>query len=589
METKLCIGYFEHWSQPPYKFVDFLKEQGIAIKKIDFSQKGYLEPFDVVLVEQNGFNDYIENDEPYIQDWVKRGGIFMMMHQSFERFAPYFFPRELGHVNLVYRYVRTIDGFACAADPTFTNDNTSYMEYMMPWAEKPGKKLFAVPEEITPDEMLYWKIGVNTFGTSHFNEAKDAAEIVRTAAQCCFLADPKWEVLGSFKDAAIKDGSLIIKQNYGKGMYFLNQILFPEILTDEAENCLAFWKKYIKNLFAYCERFKNGESEDMPEVKKELPIKRNYKMSTHMHSLDWYGADSHPGTINAIMRHMNFDICSIAVKDNAPFDGFFDEQKYSDDKVLMLGGQEYHPFNWNDRYEHLSHNTYHTLAVGMDADGYTTEFTCSLFSDEEVEAAVKKAIAHIHAHGGAAIATHPNVAHWADKGYDGVDKEPSRPLGGTEIEEFWLNGGRIAITSSVDLYGPRRMLDYPATNFIYLQGEKPCRDNIVKALKAGHNIAACGFDEADIYIGDYLPGDELSVEEAQNSVLSISATVMRHDIKKVRVYSGENIIYEINDGNTQSIDIKIPLADYKLEKYIRVEVEGLTEHWICLSTPFYLK
>ena len=53
------IGYFEHWFQPQYKFKDFLIEQGYFPEKIDYSKKGYLDKFDVVFVEQNGFNDYI--------------------------------------------------------------------------------------------------------------------------------------------------------------------------------------------------------------------------------------------------------------------------------------------------------------------------------------------------------------------------------------------------------------------------------------------------------------------------------------------------------------------------------------------------
>lgn len=588
MSQHLKVGYFEHWTQPKYKFTDFVKEEGWKIEKIDFSQKGYLEKYDVVFVEQNGFNDYIENDEPYIQDWVKRGGIFVIMHQSYERWAPYFFPRELGHTALIYRYVRTIDGFNCCADPSYTNDCTPYMEYMMPWIEDSGKRLFSEPENITPDMMLDWNIHVNTFGTSHFKEERNG-NLVRTAAQCCFMSDSPWEIIGSFKDCVIKNGSLILKGAYGKGMYFLNQLLFPEILNDDAKRCLDFWKKYLKNLFAYFERFKNGEPENVPDIKKELPVKRNYKMSTHMHSLDWYGADSHPGTINAMMRFMNFDICSIAVKDNAPFDGFLDEMKYSDDKVLMLGGQEYHPFNWNDKYAHISHNTYHTLAVGIDADAYTTEFTCSLFSDEEIEDAVKKAIRHIHEHGGAAIATHPDAPHWADKGYDAVDMEPPRSPDGSEIEEYWLNGGKIAMTFSVDLYGFRRILDYPATNFIYLCGEKPCRDSVVKAIKKGHTIAACGFDEADIFIEDILPGDEISLSDIQKATLSVSAKIMKYEIKKLRVYEDDKIFYELNDINTKSIDLKIPLNGCNATKIIRVEIEGLNEHHICVSTPFYIK
>ena len=588
MSQKLKIGYFQHWFQPPYKFVDFLKEQGIELEKIDYSVKNYLDKYDLAIIEQNGFNDYIENDEPYIQNWVKNGGIMMIMHQDYQRWAPYFLPRELGHTALIHRYVKTINGFECAADPTFTQDDTPYMTYLMPWIEKPGKKLFSVPEKITPDEMLNWKLDVNTFGIIRFLENQPPSEKVRTAALSCFLANPKWEVLGSFMDCGIKDGALILKGNYGKGMYFLNQILFPEILNEDANRCFDFWKKYVKNLIAYFERFKNGESEDMLEEKLSLPIKRNYKMSSHMHSLDWYGADSHLGTINAIMRYMNFDICSIAIKDDAPFDGKLDMDKYSDDKVLMLAGQEYHPFNWNDKFADIAHNVYHTLAIGVDTDAFTPEFTCSLFSDEEAYEAVERAINHIHNHGGAACSTHPFAPQWIEHTYDAVDYEPLTPLTGTDIEKFWLDGGKIAIMSSVDLYGPRRILDNPSTNFIYLRGSQPNRDNVVKAIKSRNTIASVGFDEADIYIGDYLPGDDIPLKEAKNSTLTISAKVMRETIKKVRVYSGADIIYEKNDGNTQAIEINIPLKDYNLDKFIRVEVEGLNEHWICLSTPFFL-
>ena len=595
MAQKLKIGYFKHWFQPPYKFVDFLKEQGIEIKEIDFSQKNYLDEFDVALIEQNGFNDYVENDEIYIQNWVAAGGIMLFMHQDYMRWAPYFLPHDLGHVHLIHRYIPTIN--PCYADKTYTEDDTPYMAYMMPWIENSGRRLFSEPEAISSDEMIDWKLDVNTFRVLRphtklldgLNGDMDSADFVRTTAQSCYLANENWEVLGSFMDPAVKDGALILKANYGKGMYFLNQILFPEVLDEKAEKCIAFWKKYVKNLIAYFERFKNGESEEMPAVKKELPIKKNYKMSTHMHSLDWYGADSHPGTINAMMKLMGFDIVSVAIKDNAPYDGKLDVEKFSDDKVLFLDGQEYHPFNWNDKYDKVSHNTYHTLAIGIDPDAYAPEFTCSRFSDAEVDEALTKGIAYIHEHGGVACATHPHVNYWHDYDYDAVDKEPMRPLAGTDIEEYWLKGKKIAVMNSVDLFGFRRILDNPATNFIYLKGEKPCRDSVVKAIKDGHTMAACGFDAADVFIGDYIPGDEISVEEAKKGVLSITAKVMRHEIKKVRVYSGADLIFEKNDGNSQEIDIKVPLSGLKLDKFIRVEMEGLNEHWICNSTPIYLK
>ena len=104
-EKTIKVGYFEHWTRPDYKFVEFLQAEGYEITKIDYSKKNYLEPYDVVFVEQNGFNDYIENDEEYIRDWVKRGGLFFFMHQSYERWAPYFLPDEVGYTQLIHRLI----------------------------------------------------------------------------------------------------------------------------------------------------------------------------------------------------------------------------------------------------------------------------------------------------------------------------------------------------------------------------------------------------------------------------------------------------------------------------------------------------
>lgn len=592
MAQQLKIGYFEHWHQAPYKFVDFLAEQGIEATKVDYSKKAYLENFDVVIINQHGFNDYIENDEPYIQDWVKRGGVMLMMHQDYQRWVPQFLPHELGDTMLIHRYIQTINGYACAADPSFTEDPSLYMTYLMPWVEEPGRRLFSEPEQITPDEMLHWRLNVDSFNITHATGSQ-GANTVRTAAKSCFITNGEsgWEVLGSFMDCAVRDGALIMRGNYGKGMYFLNQILFPEELTEDAERCLAFWRKYVKNLVAYFTRFKNGESEQLPaEAPKHLPIKKNYKMSTHMHSLDWYGADSQPGTINAIMRYMGWDICTLAVKDTTPYKGKLDMRKYSDDKVLFLDGQEYHPFNWNDNHEHLYHNCYHMLAMGIDPDAYTPKYTCSFFSDEEVDAYLKEAIDYVHAHGGAICATHPNkVNYWSNYDYDAIDHEPMLPLSCTHIERAWLDGGRMAVMNSVDLYGPRRALDNPATNFIYLKGEVPTRESVVKAIRAGHTMAACCFDEADVCLGDYVPGDEVSMEEAQNSVLTISAKVSRGPITQVRVYSGKKIIFKAKEGGEDgTIDLQIPMKDMKLEKFIRVEIQGQNEHYICNSTPFFL-
>ncbi len=586
------VGYLAHWIRPEFKFADFIAEQGFEITKIDHTKKNYLEEYDIVLIEQNGFNDYIENDEDYIREWVHKGGMLCFFHQSFERWAPYFLPQEVGYTQLIYRHVHTIGG--CAPQAYFTASHDSpYKSYMMPWIEDAGKKLFNEPEVITPDEMIDWY--VKTIPTyDQLRARKKEIDTIRSSAESCFILPDNWEVLGSYADPAVRDGALIAKAKYGKGYYFVNQILFPDYRPeDENDRCLAFWKKYLKNLWAYFARFKNGESEEFIAEKKPLPIKDHYKLATHMHSLDWYGCDSHPGTINAMMKYRNIDIASIAVKDNAAFKGHLDVEKYSDDKALLLHGQEYHPFNWGDKWEHLSHNGYHILAIGMNGEDYTTQFTKSLFGDEEVYAETKRAIDYIHKSGGVATATHPSSDFWADHDFDGVDLEPLSSLSGSLLEKHWLLGRTYPVMVSVDLFGFRRILDNPTSNIIYLKGKVPNRDTVCDAVRNRNTIACSGFDDCDIKIGDILPGDFVSIDDLKNGTLSISAKVYKDHpddmVKTIRVYSADKVIYEKTDVNQTEMKIEVPLKDYELDKYVRVEIEGRNNHHVCISTPFFIK
>lgn len=571
------FGYFKHWFQPPYTFVEFMKAEGFDIEEIDYSQENYLEKFDVAIVEQNGFNDYIENDEEYIMEWVNRGGILLFMHQDYQRWAPYFLPQSVGYTQLIHRHIPTV------------RLGKIYKNYMMPWIEDKGRALFNIPNEITPDEMIDWNIKGNTFRIVRLDAGTDSTEDLLTAAQSCYLANEKWEILGSYMDPAVRDGALILRAPHGKGMIFLNQLLFPEVKPEEGDRCIAFWKKYLPNLQASFERFKNNIPEPVIPVKKGLPVKKNYKLNVHMHSLDWYGCDSAPGTINAMMRYMKFDICGLAVKDVGPYAGKLDPEKYSDDKVLFLDGQEYHPFNWNTKTDDIGHNNYHMLPIGIDPDAYTPEFTRSLFGDEQVDTYLKKAIDYVHEKHGAVCATHPvRVDYWYDYDYDAVDEEPLAPMSGTIIEKFWLKGGRIAMMNSVDLFGFRRILDNPAVNFIYLNGEKPCRDSVVRAIRNHHTIAAAWFNEADVTLSGHLPGDVISKAEAENGTVAISAEITEGTIKEVRVYSGAEVIFKANPG-TVSVDLEVPLKGVKLDKFIRVEAEGEEKHRIMVSTPFFLE
>ena len=372
-------------------------------------------------------------------------------------------------------------------------------------------------------------------------------------------------------------------------MFFLCQLLFPEKELPADDRCIVFWKKFIRNLSAYFERFKSGTPEPVIPAPAGLAAgKKNYKLCTHMHSLDWFGCDSAPGTINAMMRYMDFDICSLAVKDVGPYAGKLDPVKYSDDKVLFLDGQEYHPFNWQTSTDHCGHNNYHMLPIGIDPDAYTGEFTRSLYGDQEVDAYLKKAIAFVHEKNGAICATHPTgVDYWYDYDFDAVDQEPLTPLAGSLIEKYWLKGGRIAAMVSVDLFGFRRILDNPAVNFIYLKGEKPSRDSVVKAIRDHHTIAAVAFTEADVTLSGNLPGSVIPKAEAEKMTLDISAKIATGVIREVRVYSGSEVIYSVKPESVETT-LSVPLAGYKLDKFVRVEAEGDDPEKVMISTPFFL-
>jgi hypothetical protein len=121
----------------------------------------------------------------------------------------------------------------------------------------------------------------------------------------------------------------------------------------------------------------------------------------------------------------------------------------------------------------------------------------------------------------------------------------------------------------------------------YLNGEKPCRDSVVKAIRNHHTIAAAWFNEADVTLNGKLPGSVLTKEEAADGVVSISAEIAQGTITEVRVFSGAEVVFKANPG-TKSINMEIPLKGIKLDKFIRVEAEGENRRKVMVSTPFFL-
>ena len=185
------------------------------------------------------------------------------------------------------------------------------------------------------------------------------------------------------------------------------------------------------------------------------------------------------------------------------------------------------------------------------------------------------------------IATHPwNCEYWYDYDFDGVDMEPLKTAQGTTVEKYWLNGGKIAMMVSVDLFGFFRIVDNPAPNFIYLNGEKPSRDSVVKAIKQGHTIAACGFSEVDITYNGQLPGS--TVENTGNDTVGVTAKVDKGSIREVRVFADDRIIVQ-DKLNGSRIEKAYTLPPHDAKRFVRVELTGEDELTVVVATPFYLK
>ena len=100
--------------------------------------------------------------------------------------------------------------------------------------------------------------------------------------------------------------------------------------------------------------------------------------------------------------------------------------------------------------------------------------------------------------------------------------------------------------------------------------------------------AAAWFDEADVTLNGYIPGDEISREEAAVGVVSINAKISSGVIREVRVFDGPEFIYRTNPG-TKEVSLEVPLKGRTPDRFIRVEAEGEDIHKIMVSTPFFVK
>ncbi len=587
----LRIGVWRHYFQPEYTLLTFLQENfPCQVGEIDFKTRDYLEDLDILLIEQNGLNDYVENNCEYMHNFVAAGKICYLQHQDFERWSTAFLPSALGCPYLVNRYLTTI--------------SAQHRSYLLPWFENPAHPIFSYPNQLDNSELVYWEIPGNSFA---IQRRPGPPEILRTAALSCVVNCPEWEILGSYRDAAVPEAALILEKAYGQGLFFWNQILFPETRLPDHHPICQFWQRYLTNTLEYLAKKIQGKAQKIElaaapkKSHKRFPQKKIYRLISHLHSLDWYGADASLGSINAAMKHFNFEIGLLSVKDICSCAGKGSIEDFCDHRVLLIPGQEFHPFNWNPEDKAFNHNAYHILAIGTTE--FSTAFTRSLYDKKEIEEYLETALQFIREHGGVSCATHPYSDYWRKYPYDAVDvnlqyddvaqafqkkeklqRRPTRTLQGTAIEKHLLEGGRITLMTSVDMWGVQRLQENPVFQFIYLDGA-PTRENLVRAIRSGRVMPAEYIQAADIRLGECLPGDCLPLEQAQQESLTVSI-LAQEPLQELRLYSHDQLIYQEDLRDILCLERNLPLRDYPLKTFLRLEVTG--EKAILFSNPFYL-
>ena len=582
MKSALRFGYWEHWFKLDYHIGTFLKEKfNCSVEKVDYSLKDYYSTVDVLIVSQSGVNDYLENDRDRLHDFVRNGGICWIMHQDWRRYNPCFLPEEAGRPLLVHRYSATLGGKYAA------------MTYLQPWVEEAGRGLFGVPNDITPDEMIYWELDADSFDAVHMNEAPTR---VKTAATGAMTNVENGRILGSFMDAGMPENSaLVMEMPYGKGLFLWNQILFPEVRpADENDRVLKFWERYCENALNYFDSFRKGV-EVVPPAPRAADISAGdawKKTITHLHTLDWYAADHTLADLNAAMRYLKFDAAVLGFKDALSYHDAPDYARYSDDKVTLLPGMEYHPFN----FQHpKSQNAYHMLAMGVRS--CYNRFTRSLFDDGDVEEYILSALEHIKKEGGASCATHPADEYWRKYDFDAVDiydwdivhRGPDaierRPFSEHPVQKAWMEGSHITLMASVDMWGVSRLRANPVCNFICYQGDIT-RENLVKAVKAGHVMPSFGIDTASVALGSFRPGDTVTADALKQG-LQCSFTAPE-ELTELRLWAGDKIVSsEMLPAGTYSLERTLDVSKYTDAPYIHLELRGKNGHLI--SNPFFLK
>lgn len=137
---------------------------------------------------------------------------------------------------------------------------------------------------------------------------------------------------------------------------------------------------------------------------------------------------------------------------------------------------------------------------------------------------------------------------------------------------------------SVDMWGTQRLQENPVFQFVYVDGE-PSRSSIVAAIKAGHLIPAVHIREAELTLDGRLPGDSLSLQEAQRGSLQIRVEAEK-PLSELRLFSHDQLVFCEELHKSSSLQRTLSLKDLPLRTFLRLEIEG--SEAVLFSNPFYL-
>lgn len=210
----------------------------VVLNKGRHAGKINLYPLDVIIVSQDivSHTKILQLNAHAIQDYVKGGGIFWIMHQPalyWETAWPSFSP--FANIHLVDKYV----------DREYTPE-VGYKEYVGPWIMQKNHPLWNKPNYLDEGNFVFWNVDID--GKSY-----------QTAATSVVLVERGWDIIARFADDRTLDKvALVLETKNGKGLYFWTQLFSPQAVWRKKCFEKMSWKLFLENILTYFKDFKEN-------------------------------------------------------------------------------------------------------------------------------------------------------------------------------------------------------------------------------------------------------------------------------------------------------------------------------------------